>query len=133
MYLQQLNGQTQLLQLRGEVVHPDKFVPLLLDTDRRTAYLLDTLIYFLVSVEGQLRVEEILNDLINMVVLALSPIKLLSDAKFLGLERYVYALLLLFESFGRQGPGFDLNFPPFEEHFSATDGKDVQDISREHN
>ena len=53
------------------------------------------------SVEGEFWEEEILDDLINMVVLALSPIKLLSDPKLLGLEGDVDALLFLLESLGR--------------------------------
>ena len=101
VYLQQLDGQAELLQLRGEVVHPHQLVPLLLETDGGAADLSDTSVHLFVSVEGEFWVEEILDDLINMVVLALSPIQLLSDAKLLGLEGDVDALPFLFESLGR--------------------------------
>ena len=42
VYFEQLNGQAELLQLRGEVVHPNKLIPLLLDLDGGAANLLDT-------------------------------------------------------------------------------------------
>ena len=104
-----------MLHFWGEGVHFNQFLPLFLDADRVAANLFHTLIYLLLIAEADLGVEEILDNLVNVMVLAFFLVELFSNVQSFGFQGCIGLFVGLFEFFGGGDVfGFGLGFSSFE-------------------
>ena len=112
---QDIHGQGGFLDLLAEVVRLELFFPILSEQGALCSELLHPQGYLFLISQLYFRVEQFLNDLIDMVILTLLAIQLLLDIDQLHLIRHVHDLLLLLQPLSRHGTVLELHLPPFEE------------------